>query len=139
MVDMDLPKLFETFDSEAKCREYLAALRWPKGVKCLKCGSSSIYIVHTRGLYECADKDCRHQFSVLAGTVLHDTHLPVWKWLLATYMMSEAKKGVSANQLKRTLKVSYKTAWYLCHRIRQAMHEDWPLGGTVEIDATYVG
>jgi transposase-like protein len=73
--------------------------------------------------------------------VLGDTHLPLWKWFLATYLMIESKKGISANQLKRTLRVSYKTAWYLTHRIRSAMGEDAPeqLSGTVEADETYVG
>jgi hypothetical protein len=69
----------------------------------------------------------------MSGTIFHDTHLPLWKWFLAVYMMIEAKKGVSANQLKRTLDVSYKTAWYLCHRIRKAMREasPYPLRGIV--------
>jgi len=73
--------------------------------------------------------------------VFHDSHLPLWKWFLATYLITEAKKGVSANQLKRTLGVSYKTAWYLCHRIRSAMDEVTPemLSGVVEMDETYVG
>jgi transposase-like protein len=72
---------------------------------------------------------------------MHDSHLPLKKWLVATYLMTEAKKGISANQLKRTIGVSYKTAWYLCHRIRAAMKETTPelLDGTVEVDETYVG
>jgi transposase-like protein len=141
MTDMDLPTLVDAFQSEERCRKYLAALRWPNGVRCLKCGMDRVYVVHTRGRYECAEKTCRHQFSVTAETIFHDSHLPLWKWMLATYMMAEAKKGVSANQLKRTLKVSYKTAWYLCHRIRAAMKDanPMPLSGIVEIDETYVG
>src|SRR5205823_11256302 len=84
---------------------------------------------------------CRTRFSVTSGTVFHDSHLPLWKWFLATYMMCESKKGVSANQLKRTLNVAYKTAWYLCHRIRSAMQvaHPVPLTGTVEADETYIG
>lgn len=141
MTDMDLPKLVEAFQSEERCRKYLAELRWPAGVRCLKCGAAHVYTVQTRGRYECAEKTCRHQFSVTAGTIFHDSHLPLWKWMLATYMMVEAKKGVSANQLKRTLAVSYKTSWYLCHRIRAAMQDasPRPLSGIVEVDETYVG
>jgi hypothetical protein len=73
--------------------------------------------------------------------VFHDSHLPLWKWFLAIYLMVESKKGMSANQIKRTLGVSYKTAWYLCHRIRWAMGEVQPeqLSGTVEVDETYIG
>src|SRR5271157_2419086 len=77
-----------------------------------------------------------------AGTIFHDSHLPLWKWFLAIYLMCESKKGISANQLKRSLDISYKTAWYLCHRIRKAMQEviEKPkLDGIVEVDETYVG
>lgn len=75
------------------------------------------------------------------NTIFHDSHLLLWKWFLATYMIIESKKGVSANQLKRTLNVCYKTAWHLCHRIRAAMRDDTPdvIEGTIEIDETYVG
>jgi transposase-like protein len=77
---------------------------------------------------------------VTAGTIFHDSHLSLWKWFLATYLLTESRKGMSANQLSRMLKVTYKTSWYLCHRIRAAMLEVAPekLGGTVEIDETYV-
>jgi transposase-like protein len=90
-------------------------------------------------------KDCDYQFTVTAGTIFNDSHLPLDKWFLATMLLCEAKKGMSALQLKRTIwglhKGSYKTAWYLCHRIRAAMKEvDAPmLDGTVEMDETYVG
>src|SRR5262245_40732251 len=141
MVDMDLVQLAERFQSEEKCRQYLADLRWPDGVHCLKCGGSHVYNVRTRGRYECAAKSCRHQFSVTAETIFHDSHLPLWKWMLTAYLMCESKKSMSANQVKRTIKVSYKTAWYLCHRIRAAMKDAGaePLSGIVEVDETYVG
>ncbi|HEY8809328.1 MAG TPA: IS1595 family transposase [Solirubrobacterales bacterium] len=76
-----------------------------------------------------------------AGTVFHDSHLPLWKWFLAIYLIGESKKGISGKQLQRTLGVSYKTAWYLGHRIRSAMEEDSPvpLRGIVEIDETWIG
>src|SRR5438309_1119526 len=79
--------------------------------------------------------------SVTTGTIFHDSHLTLQKWFLTTFLMTESRKGVSANQLKRVLGVSYKTAWYLCHRIRAAMAEvnAAMLSGTVEVDETYVG
>ena len=139
MNDMNLPLLVEQFQSEEKCRAYLEGLRWPSGVSCPRCASKKVSRIASRGQFDC--DSCRYQFSVTAGTIFHDSHLPLWKWLLATYMMAEAKKSVSANQLKRTLAVSYKTAWYLCHRIRAAMKDTRPqaLRGVIEVDETYVG
>lgn len=139
--DMNLVKLIEDYGSEDKCREYLEALRWPEGVHCPRCNSGSISRIAKRKQYECNEESCRYQFSVTAGTVFHDSHLPLWKWFLAIYMVGESKKGISAKQLQRTLKVSYKTAWYLGHRIRSAMEEDSPvpLKGIVEIDETFLG
>jgi transposase-like protein len=136
---MNLVKLIEDFGSEDRCRSYLEALRWPDGVRCPECGFQSVSRIKTRNQYDC--NRCRNRFSVKSGTVFHDSHLPLWKWFLATYLMVESKKGMSANQLKRTLGVSYKTAWYLCHRIRWAMGEVEPekLTGTVEVDETYIG
>jgi len=96
-----------------------------------------------RDQWNCDNEACRYQFSVTAGTIFHDTHLPLVKWFLATYMLCQSRKGMSANQIKRMLGISYKTAWYLCHRIRAAMAaaegERMPLGGTIEVDETYVG
>ena len=138
---MDLPTLINRYHDEDACRADLEALRWPNGVTCPKCGTigGSIARVSTRNLWRC--NGCTVQFSVLAGTVLQDTKLPLWKWFLATYLVVESTKGISSNELKRTLGVSYKTAWYLTHRIRSAMGqvEHAPLRGTVEVDETYVG
>lgn len=135
---MNLIKLVEQFSNEDACHAYLEELRWPDGVKCLRCESPKIARLAKRKQYECGA--CGYQFSVRAGTIFHDSHLPLWKWFVATYLICEAKKGVSANQLKRTLGVSYKTAWYLCHRIRSAMtQDDALLTGIVEADETYVG
>ncbi len=137
--DVNLVNLIERYGSEDKCRVYLEGLRWPDGVACPRCESKKVSRIVKRNQYDC--DSCRYQFSVKVGTVFHDSHLPLWKWFLATYMMCESKKGMSANQLKRTLGVSYKTAWYLCHRIRSAMDVADPqlLTGTVEVDETYVG
>ena len=135
---IDLCKLIEQFGSEDKCREYLEQLRWNGTLTCLKCKSEKVYPILGRNQYVC--DSCTYQFSVTAGTIFHDTHLPLWKWFLATYLLCESRKGMSANQISRTLGISYKTAWYLCHRIRAAMTEtEHKLTGTVEIDETYVG
>ncbi|MFL5896062.1 MAG: IS1595 family transposase [Thermoleophilaceae bacterium] len=136
---MNLVKLVEDFGSEDKCRAFLRDLRWPDGVRCPRCDSDSVSVIADRNQWDC--NGCRYQFSVTAGTLFHDSHLPLWKWFLAIYLVCESKKGISANQLKRTLAVSYKTAWYLCHRIRAAMGDDDAplLKGIVEADETYVG
>jgi transposase-like protein len=136
---MDLPKLIERFGSEEKCRAYLEELRWPDGIECPRCKAKTISRIAERNQYECSK--CRYQFSVTAGTIMHDSHLPLWKWFLAIYLMVESKKGISAKQLQRMLKVSYKTAWYLAHRIRDAMGdaEQKPLLGIIEADETWHG
>lgn len=138
--EINLINLIEQYSNEKNCRQYLEALRWEDGVKCPRCGSDKISHIEKRDQYDC-DK-CRYQFSLTAGTIFHDSHLPLWKWFLAVYLMTESKKGMSANQLKRSLGVSYKTAWYLCHRIRKTMEEDLnapKLKGTIEVDETYIG
>ena len=137
--DMDLPRLIAQYGTDDRCRSVLDKLRWPDGPRCLRCGSDNVVPITTRPLHRC--RGCQYQFSTTVGTIFNDSHLPLTKWFLATYMMVEAKKGVSASQLQRTLAVSYKTAWYLCHRIRAAMREasPIPLDGIVEVDETYVG
>jgi transposase-like protein len=139
VADVNLPELIERFGSEDKCHAYLELMRWPDGVKCPRCDSDKISRIKARRQFDC--DGCRYQFSVRVGTLFHDSKLPLWKWFLAIYIMGESKKGVSANQLKRMLGVSYKTAWYLCHRIRSAMHDENQelLVGIVEADETYVG
>jgi len=137
--EMNIMKLVDQYHSEESCRETLVQLRWPNGVACLRCGSLDIRNSYTRSQYDCGS--CGYQFSVTAGTIFHNSHLPLPKWFMAVYLMVEAKKGISANQMKRTLNVSYKTAWYLCHRIRAAMteHNPEPLDGIVEVDETFIG
>ena len=137
----NLLNLIDRFDCDEKCRDTLEYLRWPEGVCCTRCGDTNVLELEKYNRWHC--RGCNYQFSVTSGTIMHDSHLPLRKWFLAIYMMVESRKGVSANQLKRTLGVSYKTAWYLCHRIREAMGND-PLGGptllgVVEVDETYVG
>jgi len=135
---VNLCTLIEQFGSEDRCRSYLEALRWPEAIICPRCESRKISRIVKRNQFDC--DNCRYQFSVTAGTIFNDSHLPLWKWFLCVYLLCESRKCMSANQLKRTLGISYKTAWYLCHRIRAAMKEvnQEPLTGTVEIDETYV-
>ncbi len=138
-MNMNLVELVDRFASEDACREYLEELRWPNGVACPRCGCESVSRIEKRNQYDC--NSCRYQFSVTAGTIFHDSHLPLRKWFMAVYLICESKKGISAKQLQRTLAVSYKTAWYLCHRIRDAMGDDPQalLNGIVEVDETYIG
>jgi transposase-like protein len=135
---MDLMKLMEAFDTEEECREYLEGLRWPHGLECPRCKGKTISRIQKRDQFDC--DSCRYQFSVMSGTIFHDSHLPLPKWFATTYLLCESRKGMSANQIKRMLGISYKTAWYLCHRIRAAMVETGhKLSGTVEVDETYIG
>jgi transposase-like protein len=131
------------FDTDDKCRELLVRLRWPNGPECVRCKGPVAELETEKQLFYC--KECDYQFTVTAGTIFNDSHLPLQKWFLAVLLLCEAKKGMSASQLKRTIwgqhNGSYKTAWYLCHRIRHAMKQvDQPmLSGVVEMDETYVG
>ena len=143
---MNLLDVYKELNTEAKCLAFLERMRWPDGVKCLACESLRITRIESKGktgkprkLYQC--NDCRFQFTATTGTVYHDTHLPLSKWFLAIALITESKKGISANQLSRALGVQYRTAWYLAHRIRKAMAEANPpkLSGTVEVDETYIG
>ena len=136
---MNLVDINTLFGTEDKCRELLVRLRFPEGPRCLRCKMPVVKLETDKQLFYC--KDCDYQFSVTSGTVFNDSHLPLVKWFLTTHLLCEAKKGMSALQIKRTVGMSYKTAWYLCHRIRHAMVElDKPmLDGKVEMDVTYVG
>jgi transposase-like protein len=131
--------MLQQYSTDEKCREILTKLRWPDGVACPRCKGAKVSYIRDRKQFECAS--CFYQFSVTTGTIFNDTHLPLEKWFAATYLLCEAKKGMSACQIQRTLGISYKTAWFLCHRIRAAMAAcDKPkLSGEIEIDETYVG
>jgi transposase-like protein len=140
---MTIIDLCTTFSSDDTCRELLERLRWPSGPECLRCCEPAVRLEKTPKLLYC--KLCDYQFTVTSGTIFHDSHLPLIKWLAATHIICEAKKGISAMQLRRMLwgehSGSYKTAWYLCHRIRAAMAsaEKNMMYGTVEMDETWVG
>jgi transposase-like protein len=146
------------FHNEAAAFEHVEAMLWPQGPVCHHCGSMDKHYklvgvrskaskkspagVERHGLYKCAA--CRKQFTVRMGTIFEETHLPLHKWLQAIHLMCSSKRGISAHQLHRVLECTYKTAWFLAHRIREAMRSDdfTPMGGngkTVEADETYIG
>lgn len=139
-------KIFNDADA---ARAHLEQTRWPHGPVCPHCGvvneATAIKGRSARaGLYQCNATACREQFTITVGTVFERSKVPLNKWLLATYLMASSKKGISAHQIGRTLGVTYKTAWFMCHRIREAMTETSPapLGGpdkTVEADETFIG
>ena len=134
--------------SDAECRAYLEAQRWPTGPACPKCGNIGAWTITRRSktknkvsqFYCC--KACKRQFTATVGTIFEDSKIPLSKWFAAIYLMCESKKGVSAHQLHRQLGIQYRSAWYMCHRIREAMREKGPrpiLTGAIEADETYVG
>ncbi len=107
------------FHSEDKCRAYLEQLRWSDGVRCPRCDASTgISRIEKRGQFDC--ESCGYQFSVRVRTAFHASHVPLWKWFLAVYVIGESKTGVSSNQLTHMIGVSYKTAWHLRRSIRAA-------------------
>lgn len=132
------------FTNEDKAREYLENIRWPDGPICPHCGSKEKHYslqgkAHRKGIWKC--KVCRKQFSVTVGTVFERSHIPLHKWLLATYLVCSSKKGMTSHQIHRMLGITYKTAWFMTHRIRYAMDQkpERQLKGIVEADETYVG
>jgi transposase-like protein len=135
------------FTDETAAREWLETKRWPHAVSCPHCSSVEGITKmqgksHRPGLFLCGA--CRSNFSVTVGTVYERSHIPLHKWLLATHLMSSSKKGISSHKLHRMLGITYKSAWFMCHRIREAMKPAGaaPLGGkgkVVEADETYFG
>ena len=151
---MNLIDVQKQFATEEQCLDYLEKMRWPEGVRCPICGSDKISRIEREAesknkrnrIYQCLEPSCKQQFSATAGTIFHDSHLPLTKWFTAVALIADAKKGVSAKQLQRHLGIgSYKTAWYMAHRIRKSMEDSEEsrianrLTGTVEVDETYVG
>lgn len=146
------------FHDEAAAFEHVEGMLWPQGPVCHKCGSMDKHYkltgvltkaskknpggVERHGLYKCGA--CRAQFTVRMGTIFEESHLPLHKWLQAIHLMCSSKKGISSHQLHRVLECTYKTAWFLSHRIREAMRSGdfTPMGGAgkfVEADETYIG
>jgi transposase-like protein len=134
------------FRDDASARKLIESVRWPNGPVCSHCGSvGHAYATKKPGWYRCAEKACRKDFTVTTGTVMERSHIPLHKWLIAFYMLNSSKKGISAHQLHRTLGIRYQSAWFMCHRIREAMRSGGlmpPIGGEgkiVEADETYFG
>jgi len=149
--DLTLVQIAAKFSTEEAARAYFEALRWPDGPVCPHCGNAAqdrLYKITPNpekkirpGQYKCAE--CTRSFTVTVGTVCEDSHIPLNKWLIAFYMMCASKTQVSALQLQRQLEIgSYRSAWFMCHRIRFALQDIFPpdlLQGTVEADETYLG
>jgi transposase-like protein len=134
------------FHNEAAARALIESVRWPNGPICPHCGTiGSAYATKRTGLYRCSEADCRKDFTVTTRTVMERSKIPLTKWMMGFYMMSASKKGVSAHQMHRALGVTYQSAWFMCHRIREAMSGGGfagPIGGegkVVEADETYFG
>jgi transposase-like protein len=137
------------FTDEAKAREWLEARIWPNGPTCPHCGNAdqtrltSMHgTVHRAGLYQC--NECREQFTVTVGTVFERSKIPLTKWLAALFLLSSSKKGMSTHQMHRMLDISYKSTWFMTHRLREAMRAGdlAPMGGPgtiIEIDETFIG
>jgi transposase-like protein len=136
------------FTNDTLARAHFEAIRWPNGPVCSHCGATSEQVrklegkSHRPGLFQC--NACRETFTVTTGSVMESSHIPLHKWALAFHLMAASKKGISAHQLHRMLGITYKSAWFMAHRIREAMADNTPgpLGGDgmiVEVDETYIG
>jgi transposase-like protein len=147
---MNLNDIAKHFSTEDDARQFLEAQRWPSGTVCPHCGvEGESYRLrpkkegktHVRaGVWKCGG--CRKQFTVRVGTIFEDSHIPLHKWLMAIHLLCASKKGMSAHQLHRMLGVSYKSAWFMAHRIRYAMTQEplsSKLAGVIEMDETYIG
>jgi transposase-like protein len=123
-------------ERNALARRFLMDVRWPEGASCPRCGSTRIVPVRSRSQLDC--RDCRYRFSVTAGTLFHDSNLPLWKWLVAVALLVESEDGFPAQRLARTIGVSYKTAWSIGHRIRGTFADSLTAAPTVaQPAATY--
>lgn len=139
---MSLPDFLRCFGTEDACAEAVLRARWPGGFVCPRCGASAHCVLGSgsRRLFQC--NACHHQASLIAGSLLASTKLPLTKWFLAIYLISQAKTGLSALALKRQIGVSYPTAWLMHHKIMTAMAAQdalYPLSGTVQVDDAYLG
>ena len=148
--ELNLITLAQRYSDDDKARELLESLFWPHGAYCPHCKADMPYKLTPKatskrparkGLYKC--RTCRKQFTVTVGTIFEDSHIPIGKWLMAIFLLCSSKKGMSAHQIHRMLKITYKSAWFMMHRLRYAMDTKAPLGkllkGIVECDETFIG
>lgn len=136
---LTLENLHERFPDELSCKKYIAKLRWQGKPVCPHCKHTKSY-VFTNGDYKCAK--CRKHYTVRIGTIFEDSKLPLKKWLIAAYLLTAHKKGISSHQLGRDIDVTQRTAWFMLHRLKHALKRksfDTPLTGIIEVDETYVG
>lgn len=139
---MSMPDFLKQFGTEEQCEAALEQSRWPQGFVCPCCGETgcSVFIVGSHKMFQC--RTCRHQTSLIAGTIFQSTKLPLTTWFLAIYLISQAKTGLSALALKRYLGVRYPTAWLIQHKLMEAMSEretKYTLSGQVQVDDAYLG
>jgi transposase-like protein len=129
------------FSDPVNCREYLVARRWPKGVTCPKCGSKNVLFLEKYNRWHCREKHQSPQFTLKTGTVMEDSPIGLDKWLTAMWMVVNCKNGISSYEIHRTLGVTQKTAWFLDHRIRLMLGDEYAnqLSGIVEVDETFIG
>jgi transposase-like protein len=149
MATVMVPEIGISWPDDDTARAIIESLRWPSGPACVHCGSRDVNRITSvagsstrKGVFHCPD--CRGQFTVTTGTAFEDTHIPLGKWLVAIRLMASSKKGISAHQLHRMLKMTYRSAWFMAHRIRYMMAQEplsglLKLEGIVEVDETYVG
>ena len=129
------------FSDPVNCREYLVARRWPKGVTCPKCGSANVLFMEKYNRWHCREKHTAPQFTLKTGTLMEDSSIGLDKWLTAIWMVVNCKNGVSSYEIHRALGVTQKTAWFLDHRIRLMLEDEYraKFTGTVEMDETFIG
>ena len=130
------------FSNLNNCIDYLAVRRWPKGVTCPSCGSDKVTFNPARRVWQCSTHHAKRQFSVKVGTIYEDSPIGLDKWLMTTWMLINCKNGVSSYEIARSIKVTQKSAWFMLHRIRLAMQDNFygsKLGGEVEVDETFIG
>ena len=129
------------FANRDNCREYLVARRWPNGVTCPTCGSASVYFDKSRNGWECKTRHPKRKFTLKTGTIFEDSPLGLDKWLPAVWMIANMKNGVSSHEIGRAIGVTQKTAWFMAHRLRFALHHGSfdKLTGEVEVDETFIG
>jgi transposase-like protein len=130
------------FSNPDNCIDYLAVRRWPNGVVCPGCGSTSVSFNATRRTWKCSSHHSKREFSIKIGTVMEDSPIPLDKWLTTTWLVTNCKNGISSYEIARDVKVTQKSAWFMLHRIRLAMQDDFfgsKLGGEVEVDETFIG
>ena len=132
--------LMDAFPDEQSCIDHLRAIRWSKGEFCPLCGCTKIYCFADKKTFKCGD--CRQRFSIKVGTIFQDTKLPLRKWFMAIWLITNHPKGVASTTLAKDLSITQKSAWFVLHRLRHAARTQSfaaPLDGTVEADTTFVG